>query len=149
MARYYGDTTLESLKVSVQCGCRPKARHILLIVLRLRPECSAIDRVLQCVASRGWLSKVSANTRSTSSSMIARGAPVRDSPNSPSNPRSRNRLRHLPTVGLQTRNSCATAVLVLPAPHPSTIPCPQCQGLTGFRTACPLFHCLIFFLFQN
>lgn len=43
--------SVESLKLSVRCGCRPKARQIRPTVLWLRPLAFAIERVLQCVAS--------------------------------------------------------------------------------------------------
>ena len=46
-----------------------------LTAVWLNPQRWAIVRVLQCVASRGMLSSVSRTTRSTSASMIFRGAP--------------------------------------------------------------------------
>ena len=75
-------------------------------------------RVLQCVASRGVVSRVSRMTRSTSASPIRRGAPGRGSSSSPSRRLVRNRLRHFPTVCLVSRNARATPVLLLPAAHP-------------------------------
>jgi hypothetical protein len=54
--------SVESLKLSVRCGWRPKARQIRLIVLWLRPDASAIERVLQCVAARGIVSSVRVTT---------------------------------------------------------------------------------------
>ena len=39
--------SLESLKVSVRWGWRENARQMRLMVLRLSPEASAIERVLQ------------------------------------------------------------------------------------------------------
>ena len=58
--------SFESLKVSLRCGCRPNARQIRLIVLRLKPECSGSEPVLQCVASRDRDSNVVVSTLSTS-----------------------------------------------------------------------------------
>ena len=74
-------------------------------------------RVLQCVASRGVVSKVSVTTRSTAASVTVRGAPGRGSSSNPSRRFATKRLRHLPTVCLVTRSSRATAVFVFPAAH--------------------------------
>ena len=65
----------ESLKVSVRCGCRPKARQIRFTVAELSPHAFAIERVLHCVASRGIDSSVIVTTRSTAASPTVRGAP--------------------------------------------------------------------------
>src|SRR5437879_4885306 len=48
----------DSLKVSVRCGCKPNARQMRLMVIRLSPVALAKPRVLQCVSPRGVLSKV-------------------------------------------------------------------------------------------
>ncbi len=69
--------SLESLKVSVRWGWSENARQMRLMVLRLSPEASAIERVLQCVAPRGVVSRVRASTRSTSVSLTLRGVPDR------------------------------------------------------------------------
>ena len=79
-----------------------------LTVVWLRPERWAMDRVLQCVASLGVDSSVSVITRSTSSSVTARGRPLRGSSDRPSNRRSKNRERHFPTVSSDTSKSAAT-----------------------------------------
>ena len=55
------------------------ARQIRLTVGALNPLSLAIERVLQCVASRGSDSRVFTTTRSTSPSPIVRGAPGRGS----------------------------------------------------------------------
>ncbi len=86
----------DSLKVSLRCGCRLKARQIRLTVLWLMPHCRAIARVLQCVASRGVVSRVNVTTRSTSASLTVRGAPGRGSSSNPSSRFATKRLRHLP-----------------------------------------------------
>ena len=108
----------DSLNVSLRCGCKLKARQIRLTVLWLRPHWRAMARVLQCVASRGVVSKVNVTTRSTAASVTVRGAPGRGSSSNPSSRFATKRLRHLPTVCLVTRSSRATAVFVFPAAHP-------------------------------
>jgi len=40
----------DSLKVSVRCGCRPKARQMRLMVGRLRPVAAAMERAVAGVA---------------------------------------------------------------------------------------------------
>ena len=105
----------DSLKVSVRCGCRAKARQMRLTVVWLRPERWAMDRVLQWVASLGVDSSVSVITRSTSASVTARGRPLRGSSDRPSNRRSKNRERHFPTVSSDTSKSAATLVLLRPS----------------------------------
>ena len=82
---------------------------------------SAMLRVLQCVAPRGWLSSVCTMTLSTFASSIVRGAPGRNSSSNPSTPRSTKRRRHLPTVCAVTRSPAATALLLKPEAHPNTI----------------------------
>ena len=98
----------DSLKVSTRWGCSAKARQMRCTALRLSPLACAIDRVLQCVASAGVVSRVRVSTRSTCASVIVRGAPGRGSSRSPSSRRRRNRVRHLPTVCLVTGISWAT-----------------------------------------
>jgi hypothetical protein len=48
----------DSLIGSLRCGCKPKARQMRLIVIRLRPLALASSRVLQCVCPLGVLSRV-------------------------------------------------------------------------------------------
>jgi hypothetical protein len=69
----------DSLNASVWCGFSPNAHQILLTADWLIPVAAAIDRVDQCVASAGCSSSVFTITRSTSSSLIARGFPGRGS----------------------------------------------------------------------
>src|SRR5665647_318848 len=69
--------SVESLKLSSWCGLRPKARQMRLTALCDMPVCAASERVDQWVASRGASSKVLTSTRSTSASLIVRGAPAR------------------------------------------------------------------------
>ena len=106
--------SVESLKVSARCGCRAKARQIRLTAVWLIPARLAMERVLQCVASGGVASSVSVITRSTSASVIARGAPGRGSSSKPSGPRSAKRRRQIRTVGRLTRSARATPLLVAP-----------------------------------
>ena len=81
----------ESLNVSVWWGSSPNARQIRLTAVWLIPVAAAIERVDQCVASRGCSSSVFTITRSTSSSLIERGLPGRGSSCKPSRPRRANR----------------------------------------------------------
>src|SRR5262245_24833242 len=85
-----------------------------------QPQRAAIARVLQCVASRGLASSVSVTICSTCPSLMWRGAPGRGSSSKPSRRAARNQLRHLPTVCLVSRSSCATRVLVCPRAHANT-----------------------------
>ena len=66
MSRTFGMSSgsFESLNVSLRCGCSPKACQMREIVLRLKPVCLAIERVLQCVSPRGVFSRVSTITLS-------------------------------------------------------------------------------------
>src|SRR2546426_526654 len=112
--------SLDSLNVLTRCGRKLNARQIRLTAVWLSPHRRASVRVLQCVASRGVVSSVTRITRSTSSSVIRRGAPGRGSSSSPSRRWPRNRVRHLPMVCLVSRSSRATPVFVLPAAHSST-----------------------------
>src|SRR5512142_825480 len=57
--------SLDSLNVSVRCGCNPNACQIRPIVDRDKPERAAILRLDQCVAFSGADSSVSTTTRST------------------------------------------------------------------------------------
>src|SRR3712207_6805164 len=50
--------SVESLKVSCRCGCRPKARQTRPTVVAERPTVLAIERRLQCVAPAGIASRV-------------------------------------------------------------------------------------------
>ena len=92
-----------------------------LIVLWLNSLRRAIDRVLQCVASLGVVFRVSVTTRSTSSSVTARGRPLRGSSDRPSSRRSTNRARHWPTVSPDTPNWAASVVLPRPSAQPGII----------------------------
>src|SRR5215813_6012479 len=65
-------------------------------------------------------SSVSVTICSTCPSLMWRGAPGRGSSSKPSRRAARNRLRHLPTVCLVSRSSCATRVLVCPRAHANT-----------------------------
>src|ERR1019366_5518656 len=49
--------SLESLKVSCRCGCRPNARQMRETAVCDRRASRAIERVLQCVAPSGTLSR--------------------------------------------------------------------------------------------
>ena len=113
--------SVESLNVSTRCGRRANARQIRLIALWLSPTACAIDRLLQCVASTGFVSSVRMMTCSTAASVIVRGAPGRGSSSNPSSRFATNRARQRPTVWRVTRTGGATAAFGAPAAQASTI----------------------------
>ena len=113
--------SVDSLNVSVRCGCNPNACQIRPIVDRDRPERSAILRLDQCVAFSGVDSSVSTTTRSTCSTLIVRGRPGLGSSHNPSNRNSQNRRRHFPTVGGDTPHTAAASLFERPSAHASTI----------------------------
>ena len=57
--------SLESLKVSERCGCRPNAVQIRRIVVCENPACAAIERIDQCGASLGVERSVRSITAAT------------------------------------------------------------------------------------
>ena len=71
--------SLESFQVSWRWGCNPKTCQIRITASGVIPISLAIERVDQCVAFFGALSKVLVTTRSTRSSVIVRGLPGRGS----------------------------------------------------------------------
>ena len=113
---------MDSLNSSTSQGLSPKARQIRWIVVGESPTCLASSRLDQCVAPSGASSRVRTTTSSICASAIVRGTPglgIVDS--SPANRCLMNRLRHLPTVSRVIRNSAATATLVFPSAHISTM----------------------------
>src|SRR5438132_119812 len=64
--------SVESLKVSTRCGCRPKAPQMRCTLVTETPEALAIDRRLQWVASSGIVSSVFVTTSVILSSPILR-----------------------------------------------------------------------------
>jgi hypothetical protein len=81
----------------------------------------ASERVDQCVAFVGVVSRVVVITRSTSASAIVRGRPGRGSSVNPSRRWATNRLRHLRTVSSVMPSSPAIAALVRPSAAANTI----------------------------
>ena len=71
--------SVESLKVSMRCGCRPKARQMRCTVEGAWPISLAMVRRLQCVRPFGRVSSVLRIVLAISSSPISRGAPGRGS----------------------------------------------------------------------
>src|SRR4029453_2723030 len=69
--------SLESLKASERCGCKPNAVQIRRIVVCENPVAPAIDRIDQWVASVGVDRSVRSITAATCSSSIVRGRPGR------------------------------------------------------------------------
>ena len=88
----------DTLNSPTRCGLSPNARQICDTAVCETPTAAAIDRVDQCVAPAGALSRVRTSTSSTTASVILRGGPGRGSSASPSRRRSANRRRHLLTV---------------------------------------------------
>src|SRR5579875_2337289 len=106
--------SLDSLKVSVLCGCKPKACQIRTMADCDRPVRWAMLRVLQWVALSGLLSRVRRMTSSILASLSERGAPGRGSSAKPSKRSSTKRVRHLPTVCGVIRRVLATVLLSVP-----------------------------------
>ncbi len=90
--------SVESLKVSLRCGCRSNAAHIRRIVVCESPTASAIERIEQWVASFGVVFSVRSMTSATWASDTVRGRPGWYSSVRPSIRSFTKRRRHLPTV---------------------------------------------------
>src|SRR5260370_21230789 len=108
-----------SLNAWLRWGCSEKARQMRLMLLWLSPVAWARERVDQCVAACGWLSRVRASTRSTATSLKRRGVPGRGPSSKPSRRRRTKRCRHLQTVAPVTCTRRATSVLLRPSAHSS------------------------------
>ena len=113
--------SLDSLKLSTRCGCRPKAPQIRCTVVAEMPVARAIERRLQWVAPSGIVSSARITTSAILSSPILRGAPGRGSSSSPPSRLSAKRARHRPTVRRETPNFSAIAKLLSPSAAKSTI----------------------------
>jgi hypothetical protein len=113
--------SVDSLNVCDRCGARAKARQIREIADCDMPVAAAIDLVDQCVAFFGFSWSVLTMTRSTSASVILRGAPGRGSSHKPSRPRSRKRRRHVRTVSGVIPSRRDTSMIECPSAHCSTI----------------------------
>jgi len=113
--------SVDSLKVSCQWGCSPKALQMRDTALCDMPSSCAMRRVLQCAAPSGTLSSVLATTASTRASSIVRRAPVRGASSNPSNLCSMNRARHFDTVCCVTRRRATTVLLSAPCAQASTM----------------------------
>ena len=107
--------SLLSFHESCRCGANPNARQIRDTADCDIPSSAASDRVDQCVASFGVVSRVRVITASTWSSTTERGRPGRGSSSNPSRRSTTNRERHLPAVVTETPSFAAIAVL----PNPS------------------------------
>src|SRR3954470_16063862 len=66
--------SVESLNVSVRCGCSENARQMRCTEEADTPDAFAMSRVLHCVAPVGFSSSVLTTMASTRSSPIARRA---------------------------------------------------------------------------
>jgi hypothetical protein len=113
--------SVDSLNFSWRQGCNANACQVRHTESADTPRCSASDRVDQCVAFFGVLSRVVTTIRSTWSSVTVLGRPGRGSSNNPSSRRSANRLRHFVTVGREIRSRSAISPLAKPSAAASTI----------------------------
>lgn len=109
--------SVESLNVSVRCGCKPNVFQIRTIADCERPVSAAISRVLQCVAFFGRDVSVFVMTSSTRSSVMRRGGPDRGASLNPCRRIVRKRSRHLHTVARETATRWATASFESPLLH--------------------------------
>jgi len=75
---------VDSLKVSLRCGCKPNAAQIRRIVVCDSPVAAAIERIDQWVASLGVVFSVRSITSATCPSETVRGRPGRFSSVRPS-----------------------------------------------------------------
>ena len=125
--------SVESLKVSLRCGCRPKARQTRPTVVADRPTAFAIERRLQWVAPAGIVSRVRVTSAATASSLIRRGAPLLGSSDRPASRAVAKRSRHLPTVWAQALTSPATAWLVRPSAQRRTMRARSASPCGAFR----------------
>jgi hypothetical protein len=69
--------SVDSLKVSLRCGCSENARQMRCTVEIDPPDALAIERVLQCEAAAGIFSSVVVTTAAIFASPILRWAPGR------------------------------------------------------------------------
>ena len=110
-----------SLNVSARCGWSPNARQIRCTADCVSPTSAAIERVDQCVASLGALSRVLVITSSTCASVTVRGRPGRGSSTRPSSRSASNRRRHFATVLRCTPRRSATSPVRSPSATSNTI----------------------------
>lgn len=92
-----------------------------------------MERVFQCVASRGVDSRVRVITRSTSASIICRGAPGRGSSSRPSRRWVVNRPRYFPNVCGVILRAAAIAKLDFPVAHARIIRARCANGCAVLR----------------
>lgn len=101
--------SVDSLNVSLRCGCKPNVFQIRKIADCERPVWAAISRVLQWVAFFGRDVSVFVTTSSTRSSDMRRGGPALGASLNPCKRIARKRSRHLHTVTLDTPTRSATS----------------------------------------
>ncbi len=107
--------SVDSLNVSVRCGCKQKACQIRWTDDADTPAAFAMPRVLQCVASAGFVSSVFVTISSIRSSPILRGAPHLGSSSMPLRRCFANRSRHVLTVWRVTPTTPAISQLFSPS----------------------------------
>ena len=126
--------SLDSLNWRIRCGCKPWARQIRCVALRLMPTTFAIARPVQCVTSPGGSINVRATTRSATSDAKAGTRDGRVlSRRRPSTPACMNRScqRHTAVLALPVRR------MISVVPQPSAVSRTICARHTCF---CGLFR---------
>ncbi|OMI35608.1 hypothetical protein SPAR_30601 [Streptomyces sparsogenes DSM 40356] len=109
--------SVDSLNVSVRCGCRPKDRQIRETVDCDKPISRAIARVDQCVESFGVDSSVRFTIAATCSSVTVRGPPDRGMSPKPAIRCPTNRFRQRPTACGVEPSWAATSLFDAPVAH--------------------------------
>jgi hypothetical protein len=104
--------SVDSLKLRVRWGCRPKSWKKRWTALFETPVSAAMARTVQCVPACGFVVSVLVSRAATASSSIVRGRPLRSSSYKPASRWVMKRWRHLPTVCALTPSSVATAWLL-------------------------------------
>ena len=107
--------SVDSLKVSLRCGCSENAFQIRCTVDGAKPDARAIPRDVKCVRPVGSVSSVAVTTSATFWSVTVRGAPGRGSSSKPSSRFSAKRLRQVAAVTRVMPSRSAIARLL--APH--------------------------------
>jgi hypothetical protein len=113
--------SVDSLKVSLRCGCSENAFQIRCTVDGASPDARAMPRELQCVLPTGSVSSVVVTTSATFCSVMVRGAPDRGSSRRPSKRFSAKRRRQVVTVTRVMPSRFAIARLLTPSAASNTI----------------------------
>src|SRR6478609_7730267 len=121
--------SLDTLNVSIRCGCNPRSDQIRCTVAELTPTRLPIVRHDQCVAPGGVVVVVNRTIAAIVSSLIEgfRPRPSRILSN-PASPSATNRVRHARTVtGVTAASSAITALATPSAAINNTRACTTCR----------------------